>query len=455
MRRRSRLLRGVWLIAGTLLLLSERGAAQVTFKKIVDTATAIPGGSGTFEALPANPCISGSDLAFAGTGMSGQAGVYAVMNNMLAVVADTNTPLPGGIDPFAFTAGFPNPSCSGDSVIFKGLGSGIQQGIYALISGSLEVVADTHTAIPDGTGNFVSYPGSPIFPGSPIYPGQPVISGNDAVFLGMGTGGQEGVYSRMNGMLEVIADLNTPVPGQAENFTGFPGDASISGSDVAFVGMGAGGLEGVYSLMNNMLEVVADTTTAIPGGSGLFTFAAGLPIPMASGDNVVFKGSGTGGQQGIYLLMNGSLEVIADLNTAYPSTPIFPSTPVHLFTGFPGAASISGSNVAFLGQGSGGQMGIFVRFGGALLKVIDLSDMLDGKMLSALRLGRGGLSGNQVAFGATFTDGSEGIFVATISAVRAQAPMLSWQAMLVLTAALGMVGILKLMRQRGRRVQRA
>lgn len=42
---------------------------------------------------------------------------------------------------------------------------------------------------------------------------------------------------------------------------------------------------------------VADTSTAIPGGSGKFT---GFGIPAIIGSYIAFDGTGSGGQQGIY-----------------------------------------------------------------------------------------------------------------------------------------------------------
>ena len=61
------------------------------------------------------------------------------------------------------------------------------------------------------------------------------------------------------------------------------------------------------------------------------------------------------------------------------------------------------------------QKGIFMDCGGRLHKVIDLTDTLDGKSLTDVSLGNRGLSGNQLVFGATFVDGSSGIYRATVN----------------------------------------
>jgi hypothetical protein len=48
------------------------------------------------------------------------------------------------------------------------------------------------------------------------------------------------------------------------------------------------------------------------------------------------------------------------------------------------------------------------------MKVLDLNDQLDGKTISSLRLGRGGLDGGLLAYGATFTDGTQGLYTLAV-----------------------------------------
>ncbi len=78
--------------------------------------------------------------------------------------------------------------------------------------------------------------------------------------------------------------------------------------------------------------------------------------------------------------------------------------------------SISGGDVAFLGGPIRGEVvGIFIEMNGVLEKVIGVSDILDGKTIAQLFMGREALSGNQLAFRASFTNGGgNGIFIATV-----------------------------------------
>jgi hypothetical protein len=55
---------------------------------------------------------------------------------------------------------------------------------------------------------------------------------------------------------------------------------------------------------------------------------------------------------------------------------------------------------------------------GTLTKVIDTRDKINRKSLSAIHFGSGGFSGNQVVFGAEFSDGSQSVATATLSGNR-------------------------------------
>ena len=71
--------------------------------------------------------------------------------------------------------------------------------------------------------------------------------------------------------------------------------------------------------------------------------------------------------------------------------------------------------MAFRGIGSSPE-GIYTNLGGPLMKVINSGDSFDGKTIASflgLSFSSEGLSGNNVAFYATFTNGSKGLYVAT------------------------------------------
>src|SRR6185369_8265464 len=97
-----------------------------------------------------------------------------------------------------------------------------QKGIYRIVNQGTPVkVADLNTAIPGGTGNFTSFlPQEPILPQEPT---RPNISGSSVAFFGAGSGGQQGIYVSIpqDPIIPVdptrIADTSTAIPGGTGN----------------------------------------------------------------------------------------------------------------------------------------------------------------------------------------------------------------------------------------------
>ena len=352
-----------------------------------------------------------------------------------AVVTRSGSPVPGGTE---FFASIPQgPSVGATRSGFLGLGTAGQQGVYAGGSGGPNPppikVADLATAIPGGTGNFTGFGGLSLTASPVASPQPPPIR---LAFLGSGTA-QQGLYlgdvTDPTGAIPPtpikVADLGTSVPGGAGTFTGF-GGVSLATLPVApqpppisvgFLGDGAG-QQGVYlsdvtdptgAIPPNPIKV-ADLGASIPAGTGEFTgfdqLAATInPVSGPEGPPIRLAFIGTGdGQQGVYLYdvtdPTGAIPPtpirVADLSTAIPGG-------VGTFTGF-SALSVSHEHTAFLGQGSGGQAGIYVA--STLSKVTAVGDTLEGKVVTALRLGREGLDGDRLGFAADFADGSEGVF---------------------------------------------
>jgi hypothetical protein len=153
-------------------------------------------------------------------------------------------------------------------------------------------------------------------------------------------------------VLNRIADTTTSVPSGSGVFTALD-NVSIGGSTVAFHGT-ASAQQGVYSSTGGLLRV-ANLATGIPNGTGAFSsFNQGV---STSEGNIVFEGAGSSLQDGIYSTNNGLHRV------ASTSTPIPGGGGVNFQSfNFPSA---SGSEVAFYGSGSG-QQGIYTDAGGTL-----------------------------------------------------------------------------------------
>lgn len=396
-----------------------QGTAIPTPLLVANLATAIPGGTGNFTSLPRGPSLSGSTVVFFGAGSGGQQGIYVqnpFIHSEAIRIADLTTLLTDGQGPIETLLGelqaaqAPIPGGSGDNAVFYAAGSGGQRGIYAYTNNTLWRVADTNTVIPGGSGSFTGFTRPGLAP-------SPTISGNNVAFYGESSGGQQGVYASINGSLTRIADTTTAIPGGTGSFTAIPVDPNLSGDGVAFMGNGSGGQQGIYrGALSGSLTKVADKNTAIPGGTGNFTsFIPGDPVipgdpilPAIDGASVAFFGAGSGGQQGVYVMQHGPPIRVADTQTAIPGG-------IGSFTSF-GAVSVSETDVAFLGVGTGGQTGIYGLTGSQLIKVIAVGDMISGKTVTGLNFTRGGLFGDPIAFQATFDDGSQALYTMAVVA---------------------------------------
>lgn len=370
------------------------------FIRIADTSTLIPGGSATFTNI-GFPSVSNSIVAFSGAAPAlGQGGIYAVPagGGVLTTVVDWNTLIPGGTGTFTST---PMESFFGNTVVFVGTGTN-QRGIYtgSVMGGSLSVVADRNTPIPGGTGNFNGMSNAS-------------ISGTTVAFSGGDSASQGGIYFRPvgGGPLTLFANRNTPIPDGTGNFVslGQPG-VSVSDSTVLFKATGSGVQQGIYAgpIMGGSLNAVVDTNTPIPGGTGNFTVVA---YPSLSGSTVGFLGIGSGNQRGIYTatLDGNSVTRIVDQTTPIPGG-------TGNFLNYSLGPSVSGTNLAFVGTGSGSQEGIYLTSSGAgtITEIISYGDFLDGRIVSDLGFFRTGLDMNMLAFRATFTDGSSGVYVTPV-----------------------------------------
>jgi hypothetical protein len=211
--------------------------------------------------------------------------------------------------------------------------------------------------------------------------------------------GVQGVFTRIGGVNELVVDTTTVIPGSEPTvFTGGSfSDPDISGQNVAFRA-GASALMGIYARIGGTLVKVADRNDTQPGGLKPFsTFS----VPVISGEQVAFRGLAD--DLGIFVGDGGPLTVIALSGDPAPGG----ST----FGGFGPNVSIDGEEVAFSGAGSG-FIGLFVSDQFGLCRVIDINDTLEGKDVTQLFMGRDSYSEGMLSFRAAFSDGSRGIYLA-------------------------------------------
>ncbi|NEQ34979.1 MAG: hypothetical protein F6K40_01095 [Okeania sp. SIO3I5] len=386
-----------------------------TFTRITNTDTPIPNDTENFAGFGyyidftdfsdlMGPAINDSGgIAFLGRNSENQTGIYTYIDGF-NVVADTNTlipdnPIPDETD--TFVSFLPPTINNNGNVAFTGILAfndfGIptlfDTGIYTNIDG-LNRVVDISTPIPGSTETFDSLSlfatlndnGNVAFSG---------ISYNDEDSFP--TISSEGIYTNIGG-INLIADTNTPIPGETDNFESL-GFVSINNNEtVALTGYNSNFFPAIYSYSEGDLTAIENHFIA--------------PV-LNNNDEIVFN-SGYG------ILTNiGGINLVADINTSIPDG-------IGNFTGFTSevfdpfnsiesdAYSINDNGkVAFVGVGTNEQQGIYTNLNGILEKVVDRNTLLDGKTIKDLAFGPKGLNENQIAFTALFTDGTEGIYVAT------------------------------------------
>ena len=249
-------------------------AFEFEFVNVGDVGTPIPDGTGTFVLLQL-PAISGDIVAYRGFGGSDQDGIYKRNvfqgDTTLVTVADRTTPVPGRIAT-TFSI-FKPPSLHNGDIAFRGTASDGGIGVYTVIGGVLDIVADTNTLLPVGIGYFIDF-------------GLPWIYDGKVVFRGFGNDGQSGIYTNFAGGLTAVVDTTTMIPGGVGSFVDFgfakpgvePSPTSLPTSTLTFdddkfvfFGSGSDDQEGVYLAQAGTVTKIADLGTPIPSGVGNFT----------------------------------------------------------------------------------------------------------------------------------------------------------------------------------------
>jgi len=367
--------------------------------RVADTDTQIPGTSSLFAGF-SPPSLSGENIAFRAGG-GGTTGIFSTFGGLHSV-ADYNTTIPMGTGTFSFIEG--SVSTSGEHVGFAAAGSGGQSGAY-LSNGSLSVIADRSTPIPDGSGNFRAFSSLK-------------IRGGKAAFIGYtnpNDPGEIGIYQKSSSAISVVADQATQVPGSATplTFANYPAlamdDQQVAFTATANIGGGIFTSVGVYSTAGGILHAVADRSTPVPGGTGLMTSFA---FDLAADDGIVaFRHSSTDFEVGIAANFDGVLTELVNQDTVIPGAAGETHETFYTF----GPIALSGRNLVFGGLNiDESHEGIYALFNNEIMPIIELGDMLDGKIVVDLNFTNEAFDDSQLAFYVGFTDGSSGIYLATI-----------------------------------------
>lgn len=167
---------------------------------------------------------------------------------------------------------------------------------------TLTNLVTTNTALPGGTGNFTSIGAGFLWQGG-------------VVFSGSGTNSQGGLYRWQNGNLSVILNRASLYPGSSTNIT-FVGAIARDATQLALQIGGAGGQFGLFIYDGNSFTLVADTTTAIPGGS--FGNFNNFVRAQFNGAKFTFQGSGTNSYSGLFEFDGSNPTRLVDVTSPFP-----------------------------------------------------------------------------------------------------------------------------------------
>jgi hypothetical protein len=410
-------------------------------------------------------------------------GIWTERNGALNLVAREDDQAPGtpsGAKFGNFSSNFtvPRLNSSGQTVFIADLKPGFggvvnnvnDFGIWSDTSGSLSLVArggSQAPGVPAGA-NFASF----FFQQT----NKPVINeqGKIAFWGGLdyfsGGGGvtqqnYEGIWSDVTGSLELITRTGNAAPGMPSGatFRDLNRPRLNDANQIAFAGAALGGGNtgandgGIWSDRNGTLELIYREGTQAPGtpagavffglaslSSSVTRFNNAGQLAFVSGLRPGFGGVDTNNDSGIWSERNGVLELIAREGDQAPGTPVgasFSSLDIptlnHLgqiaFTAALkiGVGGVTDANDRGLwGQDATGGLQLIVREGDLMrvapgdFRTISSFIFYEGSVDDDDR-GIGINDLGQVAFRASFTDGSSGVFVATIAVPEPSAALIA------------------------------
>lgn len=404
---------------------SPATALEVSFATIADENTPIPRGFGNFTRFD-QVAIDGGVVAFVGFGEGGQEGLYLFDGSQLSMVADRNTPVPGGTGTFteiarrgeglAGLASVRTLSLHDGEVAFVG-GGPDGFGIYQTVGGALTTCVDDRMPVPGRSGWFAFDTGS-------FGPLTAISLEDGAVVFDAGVAElrpprpfpvvqEAAIFECSQGNVGVVADTDTPPPaGMIGSFFGFD-SPDVEGDQVVFSATLRSAPRPPFTLTSGLWvidrvsgDVVFVDSTDVPGVGFLNVFDS---VALEEG-SVFFGGTRI-------IVVQGMIEVeapgIYDNTQGEVQLAVPLGLPALLY-----AFSFSGGNVAYAFVAGASLFlpcePLRVGLGGLVEVVVDASTVLDGRDGACPAFADEGFDGNRIAFAAGFEGGGAGVYVATL-----------------------------------------
>lgn len=431
--------RGVW---------SE---ATGTLAAVVREGTAAPGAGGSTYQSFNNPVMGDlGRIAFDGTLNavgSANAGIWSEGASGLSLVARRGSAAPGTGAGVNFTNLFPPSVNDSGATAFRAAvnGTGVtaanDDGVWAEKAGGLTLMARGGGSAPDTAAGvvFESFPNTPIL----INAAGQIAFRAFLTGSGVTTANDVGIWTERGGAVRLVAREGGAVPRITGATFSFIGDPVLnSNGQTAFAGLMAGAPvttnAAIFSEGVGTLAIAARKGNAAPGTAAGVTFNGfGSPLLNVDGQ-VAFTATlaGTGvslaNDSGVWTQRSGELTlaaregdqapgVAAGLSFSTFTNPVFNSAGQLAFTAtLAGAGVVPGNDTGLWVQGLGGDLRFVAREGdqlevspGVSRTIADLLFAGNANTEDGRRAGMNDLG--EVAFLATFTDGSSGIFVSDVA----------------------------------------
>lgn len=373
---------GLLLFAG--LALPAAGQSP-TFTKIADTSTVAPDSGGSLFSIFADAReIANGKVVFYAYHGSGS-GIYTFENGVLARLADTNTVVPGTASTFstffdvsidrgvvAFTGGWPGP---GGGCAFNG-----SEGVFAqgFSGGANPILVRDSVSFSDQCFHGVELNSGFLFYAGGVNPVDSVHNHSEEIKVARVVGGG----------IPVVGPTTTKPNGGA--FLGFDGDFQMKNQSFLLsecITNTFGAVNGLYLLQNDGLgpQVVADTATPVPSGSGNFSNFASADF---DGTEVVFMGRDGNNAGALYAgTTPANLRFLVGAGTPVPGEPFN-------FLGLSNPVAADAGKMAFSAYWGGGGNGLFYMENGVTTALLKKGDVLDGKTVEQAFCRPGNMDGN-------------------------------------------------------------
>jgi hypothetical protein len=373
----------------------------VTFTRVADTNMTVPYGAWKHQSFKSFdvPVIDRGDVAFlADAEFSGvEKAPFNWEHGELGVVADPSTPRPGGGPAFSYISGV---SVRDGEYAFGvgGLSSPPGAGVYRTLHGTLVEQANT----------------------APVRPRRVVLDESVVWFNGVTSvvalPPRLGVYRASEGSVATVAFDRQPNPaapaGYAFSFDPLNPDYPVVAIDGVAVfwapsrRTGSPDMHGLYRYRDGDMGRIADSTMPQFSG-GIYRNAFDY-----DGHTVAFGAAGA-----IYVGREGSFVPVAMDGQPTPDGETFALAN----DGNEMGISVDAGRIAFTSVRRSPPL--FLDYytvlysdvgGGSLQRIIGTGDVLFGQLVYSVVIGPDALSGNQIAFWVRFTDGTTGVYIATV-----------------------------------------